>query len=40
MDVVFVTNDWGVDLGLVVLSMKISLLFEFLDMVEQSRKKI
>ena len=40
VDVVFVTNGWGVDLGLVVLSMKISLFFEFLDMVEQSRKKI
>ena len=40
MDIVFVTKGWGVDLGLVVLSMKISPFFEFLVMVEQSRKKI
>ena len=40
VDVVVVTNGWGVDLGLVFLSMKISPFFEFLDMVEQSRKKI
>ena len=40
MDVVFVTNGWGVDLGIVVLSVKISPFFELLDMVEQSRKKI
>ena len=40
MDVVFVTNGWGVDRGLVVLSRKISLFSGLLDMVEQSRKKI
>ena len=40
MDVVFVTNGWGVDLGIAVLSVKISPFFELLDMLEQSRKKI
>ena len=32
------TNGWGVDLGLVVLSKKISSFSELLDMVEQSKK--
>ena len=40
MDIVFVTNGWGVDLGLVLLLMKISPFSELLDMVEQTRKKI
>ena len=32
------TNGWGVDRGLVVLSKKISSFSELLDMVEQSKK--
>ena len=40
MDVVFVVNGWGVDRGLLVLSMKIYSFSELLDMVEQPRKKI
>ena len=40
MDVVFVTNGWEVDRGLVVLSVKISLFSELFNMVDQSRKKI
>ena len=39
-DVVFAANIWGVDRGLVVLSMKISSFSELLYMVEQTRKII
>ena len=40
MDVVFVAKGWGVDRGLVVLSMKMSPFSELLDLVEQTSKKI
>ena len=40
VDVFFVASGWGVDRGVVVPSMKISLFSELLDTVEQSRKKI